>query len=138
MIGHGTFCGQTRRFSLQGIVNTHNMVIGKSISKCNCVVWVDGIVYCNCTIVFRGGVSRYCTINGKRSLLRNQVIQTLQQHACQDRILFMQDGAPPALAKPVMQLLKEYFGSGRIISRHFPTTWLARSLDLNPSGCGVI
>ncbi|GIY93820.1 hypothetical protein CEXT_208531 [Caerostris extrusa] len=79
MIGHETFCAQTRPFSsrLCQYTEVQNMVIGKSICKCtstasfwkdNCVVWVDGVVYCK-TIVFRGGVSRYFTVNGKHSLL---------------------------------------------------------------------
>ena len=75
-----------------------------------------------------------CTVNGQRyaCLLRNQVIPTLQQHACVDRIIFMQDGAPPHIAKPVKQLLKTHFGDDRIISRHFPRGWPPRSPDLNP------
>ena len=41
-------------------------------------------------------------------------------------------GAPPQIANLVEQLLKRHFGNARIISRHFPTTWLSRSSDLNP------
>jgi hypothetical protein len=44
----------------------------------------------------------------------------------------MQDGAPPHIAKPVMQLLKRHFGNNRLISRHCPTAWPPRSPDLNP------
>ncbi|GBL59710.1 hypothetical protein AVEN_155745-1, partial [Araneus ventricosus] len=42
------------------------------------------------------------------------------------------DGAPPHIANPVKQLLKQHFGNARIISRHFPTAWPSRSPDLNP------
>ncbi|GBN29891.1 hypothetical protein AVEN_30796-1 [Araneus ventricosus] len=45
---------------------------------------------------------------------------------------FKKDGAPPHIATPVKQLLNLHFGNDRIISRHFPTAWTQRSLDLNP------
>ncbi|GFV15145.1 uncharacterized protein TNCV_4327921 [Trichonephila clavipes] len=45
--------------------------------------------------------------------------------------LFMQDGAPLLFANPVKQLLKEHFINNRVFSRHFPTAWPLRSLDLN-------
>ena len=35
------------------------------------------------------------------------------------RIIFMQDGTPPHIAKPVMQVLKRHFGNERIINCHF-------------------
>ncbi|GBL94545.1 hypothetical protein AVEN_235631-1 [Araneus ventricosus] len=70
------------------------------------------------------------TVTGQRyeCLLRNHVIPALQQRGCVDRIIFMQDGAPPQIANPV----KQHFGNARIISRHFPTAWPSRSPDLNP------
>ncbi|GBN58893.1 hypothetical protein AVEN_84747-1 [Araneus ventricosus] len=74
------------------------------------------------------------TVTGQRyeCLLRNHVIPALQQLGYVDRIIFMQDGAPPHIANPVKQLLKRHFGTARIISRHFPTAWPFRSPDLNP------
>lgn len=74
------------------------------------------------------------TVNGQRyeSLLRNDVIPALQQRECVDSIIFMQDGAPPHIANRVKRLLRRHFGNARIISRHFPTAWPARSPDLNP------
>ncbi|GBM36494.1 hypothetical protein AVEN_249684-1 [Araneus ventricosus] len=75
-----------------------------------------------------------CTVNGTRyeSLLRNQLIPTLQQRGYMDSTIFMQDGAPTHIATPVKQLLNLNFGNDRIISRHFPTAWPPRSPDLNP------
>ena len=75
-----------------------------------------------------------CTVTGKRyeALLRNHVLQALQQLQCVDRTIFMQDGAPPHIPTPVKQLLNAQFGDDRIISRHFPTTWPPCSSDLNP------
>ncbi|GBM66465.1 hypothetical protein AVEN_146293-1 [Araneus ventricosus] len=65
-------------------------------------------------------------------LLRNHVIPALKQRGYVDRIIFMQDGAPPHIGNPVKQLLKRHFGNARIISGHFPTVWPSRSPDLNP------
>ena len=74
------------------------------------------------------------TVNGKhyKCLLRNQIIPTLQQCTCLDRMIFMQDGSPLHIAKPVMQLLKKLFRNDRIISRHFLTACPSTSLDLKP------
>ena len=47
-------------------------------------------------------------------------------------ITFQQDGAPPHIANPVKAFLNETFGD-RVISRHFPRKWPARSPDLNPA-----
>ncbi len=43
----------------------------------------------------------------------------------------MQDGAPPHIANPVKDFLRNQFGDD-IISRHFPHAWPPRSPDLNP------
>ena len=40
-----------------------------------------------------------CMVNDKRTLFRNQVIPTLQQLACLDRIIFMRNGVPLHIAK---------------------------------------
>ena len=47
------------------------------------------------------------------------------------QLIFMQDGAPPHIYRPVKQLLTNFFGP-RIISRHFPDQWPPRSPDMNP------
>ncbi|GBM50112.1 hypothetical protein AVEN_242251-1 [Araneus ventricosus] len=75
-----------------------------------------------------------CTVNGTRyePLLLNQLIPALQQRGCVNSTIFMKDGAPTHIATPVKQLLNLHFGNDRIISRHFPTAWLPRSLNLNP------
>ena len=45
-----------------------------------------------------------CNDNGKHyeSLLHNNIIPTLQQRACLDRNIFMQDGTPPYITKPMI------------------------------------
>ncbi|GBN75379.1 hypothetical protein AVEN_8064-1 [Araneus ventricosus] len=135
-------------FHLTGYVNTQN-----------CRIWATenpqetqpvplypakGTVWCGFTASFIIGPYFFeetgalgpvtVTVTGQRyeCLLRNHVIPTLQQRGCVDRIIFMQDGAPPHIANPVKQLLKRHFGNARIISRQFPTAWPSRSPDLNP------
>ncbi|GBM55541.1 hypothetical protein AVEN_16355-1 [Araneus ventricosus] len=73
-----------------------------------------------------------CTVDATRyeSLLRNQFIPALQQRRCVDSTIFIQNGAPPHMAKPVKHLFDLHFGNDRIISNHFPTTWPPRSPDL--------
>ena len=75
-----------------------------------------------------------CAVNGKRyaRLLRSQVIPTFQQRVCLDKTIFLRDGAPPHITKPVMQLRKRHFRNVRLISRHCPTAWFPRSPDFNP------
>ena len=54
-------------------------------------------------------------------LFNRHIIRAFQHRACVDRIISMQDSAPPHIANPVKQLLKRHFGNTKIISRHFPT-----------------
>lgn len=135
-------------FYLNGVVNTQNCRIWATENPFACVSIplhsAKVTVWCGMTASFIIGPFFFeevapagpvtCTVNGKRyaCLLRNQVIPTLQQHACVDKIIFMQDGAPPHIAKPVKQVLKTHFGDDRIISRHFPRAWPPRSPDLTP------
>ena len=64
-------------------------------------------------------------------LLSEHFFVALQQRGCVDRINFMKDGDPPGIAIPVKQLLKRYFRSARIISRHFLTVWPSQPPHLN-------
>ena len=75
-----------------------------------------------------------CSINAKRyrDMLQTYVIPTLQQRGCQQETIFMQDGAPPHIAIPVQQLLRQAFTDARVISRCFSTAWPPRSPDLTP------
>ncbi|GBO04106.1 hypothetical protein AVEN_203795-1 [Araneus ventricosus] len=45
---------------------------------------------------------------------------------------FMQDGAPPHIARQVQEMFLSYFGDDLLISRGFSTVWPSRSPDLNP------
>ncbi|GIY45392.1 uncharacterized protein CEXT_561501 [Caerostris extrusa] len=112
-------CQYTKLQDMGNGKSIRNWTSTASFCKGHCVVLVDGIVYSR-TIVFRGCRSCgscYLYVNGKRyeSLLRNQAIPTLNQCACGNRIIFMQDGALPHIAKTVMQLIKRPFGNDRII-----------------------
>jgi hypothetical protein len=74
------------------------------------------------------------TVTGERyrRLLEQQVITSLQQRNILGEVVFMQDGAPPHVSRNVKALLQQHFGD-RIISRHFPFEWPARSPDLTPA-----
>ncbi|GBN26490.1 hypothetical protein AVEN_61563-1 [Araneus ventricosus] len=70
--------------------------------------------------------ARYC------ELLQQQVIPALQERECLETTVFMQDGAPPHIARSVQVLLRALFGDDRVISGSFQTAWLPRSPDMNP------
>ncbi|GFV68274.1 uncharacterized protein TNCV_1875561 [Trichonephila clavipes] len=65
------------------------------------------------------------------SLLEQSVIPPLQERQCDTTTVFMQNGAPPHIARCVKQMFRRHSGDDRIISRHFPTTCPSRSTDLN-------
>ncbi|GFU79781.1 hypothetical protein TNCV_4928121 [Trichonephila clavipes] len=44
-------------------------------------------------------------------MLREQLIPALQERHCLETTIFMQDEAPPHIAKPVNNLLHETFGA---------------------------
>ncbi|GFT54178.1 uncharacterized protein TNCV_1798131 [Trichonephila clavipes] len=44
-----------------------------------------------------------------------------------ERTIFMQDGAPPHIARRVKDLLRRSFGDDRVLSRHFHHAWPPRS-----------
>jgi inhibitor of nuclear factor kappa-B kinase subunit alpha len=71
------------------------------------------------------------TINADRylNILQNHMLPHLPRR--HPNIIFMQDGAAPHTALRVRDFLKATFGE-RVISRHFPWNWPARSPNLNP------
>lgn len=75
-----------------------------------------------------------CSVNTQRyhDMLSSFVIPQLQQRQCLDKIIFMQDGAPPHIGKSVQQLLRHHFTEERVISRCFHVAWPPRSPDLTP------
>lgn len=83
----------------------------------------------------QNGRTRAITVNGDRylNLLEDFVLPALRARPGDqiETLIFQQDGAPPHIYRPVKQVLQESFGN-RIISRHFPNPWPARSPDLNP------
>ena len=56
----------------------------------------------------------------------------MQERQAPHSITFMQDGAPPHIATPVMTLLRSTFGDDHVLSRCFPHEWPPRSPDLTP------
>lgn len=64
-------------------------------------------------------------------MLEEFVIPEIRRKRIQIRRLwFQQDGAPPHIARPVMQYLRDNFGE-RIISRFSAISWPPRSPDLS-------
>ena len=74
-----------------------------------------------------------CSITSSHfiAVLQNYVIPVLLQRDALSDIIWMQDCAPPHIAGSVKRLLDQHFGD-RIISRHYPFPWPARSPDLTP------
>ncbi|GBN72744.1 hypothetical protein AVEN_134293-1 [Araneus ventricosus] len=86
-----------------------------------------------CGAITENGVQT-CSASGQRYryMIRDFVIPQLQQRTCLQDIIFMQDGVPPHKDRRVDQLLRQQFKDARVISRHFPTAWPARSPDITP------
>ncbi|GBM85638.1 hypothetical protein AVEN_33355-1 [Araneus ventricosus] len=61
-----------------------------------------------------------------------QDIPALQERECLETAVFMQDGAPSQISRPILALHRAHFGNERVISRSFLPIWPPRSLDLNP------
>lgn len=74
-----------------------------------------------------------CSVTGLRyaAMLKNYVLPELRRLNALNDIVWMQDGAPPHIARSVKRLLDQHFGD-RIISRYYPFPWPARSPDLTP------
>ncbi|GFV34312.1 uncharacterized protein TNCV_4023271 [Trichonephila clavipes] len=62
-------------------------------------------------------------------MLKNYVLPELRRRNALNNIVWMQDGAPPHIARSVKRLLDQHFGD-HIISRYYPFPWPARSPDL--------
>ncbi len=60
-------------------------------------------------------------------MLEHFVVPQLQQLNAFDHITFMQDGAPPHIARNVQEFIQD-----RVISRYFHHSWPPRSPDLSP------
>lgn len=118
-----------------------------SISNKNCVIWasnnpnisVSHSLHPQRVTVWCGLTAKFIlppffiegeTVNGERHLhiLQNHMKPNLPRRS---NVIFMQDGAPPHIAKPVKEFLLSNFGE-KVISRHFPRPWPPRSPDLNP------
>ncbi|GFU87571.1 uncharacterized protein TNCV_2934931 [Trichonephila clavipes] len=65
-------------------------------------------------------------------MLQNRIIPSLADKHLLERTIFMQDGAPPHIARRVKDLLRRSFGDDRVLSRHFHHVWPPRSPDLSP------
>ncbi|GFW07462.1 uncharacterized protein TNCV_3915951 [Trichonephila clavipes] len=74
-----------------------------------------------------------CSVTGSRyaAMLKNYVLPELRRRNALNDIVWMQDGAPPHIARSVKRLLDQHFGD-RIISRYYPFPSPARSPDLTP------
>ncbi|GFV42205.1 uncharacterized protein TNCV_3164361 [Trichonephila clavipes] len=74
------------------------------------------------------------TVTGERyaDMLQNRNIPSLADKHLLERTIFMQDGAPPHIARRVKDLLRMSFGDDRVLSRHFHHAWPPRSPDLSP------
>ncbi|GFX32578.1 uncharacterized protein TNCV_3704521 [Trichonephila clavipes] len=74
------------------------------------------------------------TVTGERyaDMLQNRIIPSLADRHLLKRTIFMQDGAPPHIARRVKDLLRRSFGDDRVLSRHFHNAWPPRSPDLSP------
>ncbi|GFT32302.1 uncharacterized protein TNCV_4483421 [Trichonephila clavipes] len=74
------------------------------------------------------------TETGERyaDMLQNRIIPGLADKHLLKRTIFMQDGAPPHIARRVKDLLRRSFCDNRVLSRHFHHAWPPRSPDLSP------
>ncbi|GFU72160.1 DUF4817 domain-containing protein [Trichonephila clavipes] len=74
------------------------------------------------------------TVTGERyaDMLQNRIIPSLADKHLLERTIFMQDGAPPHIARRVKDLLRRSFGDDRVLSRHFHHACSPRSPDLSP------
>ena len=130
-------------FLLSGHVNKQNMRIWgeenphasveKLQSREKCTVWaaVTDKKVIGPYFFEEGGSS--CTVDGERykKMLKSYYIPQVKRYFDVNQVIFQQDGAPPHIAGPVLELLRETFGD-RLISRSCDFKWPAYSPDLNP------
>ena len=65
-------------------------------------------------------------------MLQNRIIRSLADKHLLEGTIFMQNGAPPHIAKHVKDLLRRSFGDDRVLSRYFRHAWSPRSQYLSP------
>ncbi|GFS87703.1 uncharacterized protein TNCV_2942791 [Trichonephila clavipes] len=134
--------------TLQGSVNTHNCriwatenprtVMETPLHDEKVTVWVG---FTTSTVIgpfffeeMRDSGFVTATVTGERyaDMLQNRIIPSLADKHLLERTIFMQDGAPPHIARRVKDLLRRSFGDDRVLSRHFHHAWPPRSPDLSP------
>lgn len=125
-------------FHLDGTLSNHNCIIW---AKENPGIFTTKSLHPQRVTVWCGFTSNFIlppafleqgqTVNAERylAILRDHMLPNLPRR--NKNIVFMQDGAPPHIANPVKDFLRNQFGDD-IISRHFPHAWPPRSPDLNP------
>ncbi|KFM64536.1 hypothetical protein X975_10113, partial [Stegodyphus mimosarum] len=76
-----------------------------------------------------------CTVTAGRylTILRDHVVPALQERHALPVVTFMQDGAPPHIARNVKTLLLESCTEDQVISRGCKIQWPLRSADLTPA-----
>ncbi|GFX77515.1 uncharacterized protein TNCV_4025651 [Trichonephila clavipes] len=135
-------------FTLRGSVNTHNCriwatenprtVVETPLHDEKVTVWVG---FTTSTVIgpfffeeMRDSGFVTATVTGERyaDMLQNRIIPSLADKHLLERTIFMQDGAPPHIARRVKDLLRRSFGDDRVLSRHFHHAWPPRSPDLSP------
>ncbi|GFU76388.1 uncharacterized protein TNCV_2158951 [Trichonephila clavipes] len=71
------------------------------------------------------------TVTGEwyANMLQNRIIPSLADKHLLECTIFMQDGAPPDIARRVKDLLRRSFGDDRVLSRHFHHAWPPRDAE---------
>ncbi|GFV75722.1 uncharacterized protein TNCV_1756501 [Trichonephila clavipes] len=132
-------------FTLNGSINTKNCALWgeTNLHAVAPVPLFDAkvTVWCGITATFVLGPFFFeettptgpatCSVTGSRyaAMLKNYVLPELRRRNALNGIVWMQDGAPPHIARSVKRLLDQHFDY-RIISRYYPFPWPARSPDL--------
>ncbi|GFT01511.1 uncharacterized protein TNCV_270151 [Trichonephila clavipes] len=79
-----------------------------------------------------GFVTATVTAERYADMLQNRIIPSLADKHLLERTIFMQDCAPPHIARRMKDLLRRSFGDDRVLSRNFHHAWPPRSPDLSP------
>ncbi|GFT06311.1 uncharacterized protein TNCV_1145141 [Trichonephila clavipes] len=131
-------------FTLRGSVKTHNCriwatenprtVVETPMHDEKVTVWVE---FTTSTLIrpfffeeMRDSGIVTATVTGER--YADIIIGSLADKHLLESTIFMQDGAPPYIARRVKDLLRRSFGDDRVLSHHFHHAWPPRSPDLNP------
>ena len=135
---HNILWSDEATFHVGGFVNRHNchywaksdpkVTMKKSQSRPRLTVW------CGMTSEqVTGPFVMRDTMNGERylNMLQEKVWPIVSSWDNSDRLIFMQDGAPPHFSRDVQEWLNNNF-TGRWIGRRGAIDWPARSPDLTP------